>query len=139
MDITINTPAILFPAISLIILAYTNRFLALSNRVRSLHEKYNEVEDKKIIQQCVRFVLTLVLLFYIYKGKNTARVVGLILFSFGVLGAIFGISTLDQQLILKVPLIVMIVVYSAALYHFGFSRSYKAFAAYQKGKLVNDH
>ena len=54
MDITINTPAILFPAISLIILAYTNRFLALANRVRLLHEKYQEVEDKKIIHSQIK-------------------------------------------------------------------------------------
>lgn len=49
MDISINTPALLFPAISLIMLAYTNRFLALSNRVRSLHEKYQDHEQKLII------------------------------------------------------------------------------------------
>jgi hypothetical protein len=49
MDITINTPAILFPAISLIMLAYTNRFLALSSRVRSLHDKYQNHEQKHII------------------------------------------------------------------------------------------
>jgi hypothetical protein len=49
MDISINTPALLFPAISLIMLAYTNRFLALSNRVRSLHEKYEGHEQKHII------------------------------------------------------------------------------------------
>ncbi|MEN9685034.1 MAG: hypothetical protein RLZZ28_820 [Bacteroidota bacterium] len=49
MDITINTPALLFPAISLIMLAYTNRFLALSNRVRSLHDKYQNHEQKHII------------------------------------------------------------------------------------------
>ncbi len=48
MDITINTPALLFPAISLIMLAYTNRFLALANRVRSLHDKYKN-DDKKLI------------------------------------------------------------------------------------------
>ena len=40
MDITINTPALLFPAISLIMLAYTNRFLALSSVVRNLHDRY---------------------------------------------------------------------------------------------------
>ncbi|MBA4140560.1 MAG: DUF2721 domain-containing protein, partial [Segetibacter sp.] len=40
MDITINTPALFFPAISLIMLAYTNRFLALASRVRDLHAKY---------------------------------------------------------------------------------------------------
>jgi hypothetical protein len=49
MDITINTPALLFPAISLIMLAYTNRFLALSNRVRSLHDKYQDNEHRHII------------------------------------------------------------------------------------------
>jgi hypothetical protein len=46
MDITINTPALLFPAISLIMLAYTNRYLALANRVRSLHDKYENHEKK---------------------------------------------------------------------------------------------
>ncbi|OIR08363.1 hypothetical protein GALL_95310 [mine drainage metagenome] len=49
MDISINTPAVLFPAISLVMLAYTNRFLALSNRVRSLHEKYQSQEQKHLI------------------------------------------------------------------------------------------
>lgn len=49
MDISINTPALLFPAISLIMLAYTNRFLALSSRVRSLHDKYQNHEQKHII------------------------------------------------------------------------------------------
>jgi uncharacterized membrane protein len=36
----INTPALLFPAISLIMLAFTNRFLALANVVRALHDRY---------------------------------------------------------------------------------------------------
>ncbi|MCU0322409.1 MAG: DUF2721 domain-containing protein [Chitinophagaceae bacterium] len=49
MEISINTPALLFPAISLVMLAYTNRFLALSNRVRSLHDKYENHEQKHII------------------------------------------------------------------------------------------
>jgi len=49
MDITFTTPALLFPAISLVMLAYTNRFLALGNRVRSLHEKYHDHQQKHII------------------------------------------------------------------------------------------
>ncbi len=48
MDISINTPALLFPAISLIMLAYTNRFLSLSNRIRNLHERYN-LESKTLV------------------------------------------------------------------------------------------
>jgi hypothetical protein len=49
MEISINTPALLFPAISLIMLAYTNRFLALSNRIRSLHDKYDKEHKEKHI------------------------------------------------------------------------------------------
>ncbi|NCW12260.1 MAG: DUF2721 domain-containing protein [Chitinophagia bacterium] len=49
MELSVNIPALLFPAISLIMLAYTNRFLALSNRVRMLHEKYQLIEQKHII------------------------------------------------------------------------------------------
>ena len=45
MSITINTPALLFPAISLIMLAYTNRFLALSSVIRNLHDKYRKNES----------------------------------------------------------------------------------------------
>jgi hypothetical protein len=49
MEISFNTPALLFPAISLILLAYTNRFLALSSRVRNLHDKYQNQEQKHLI------------------------------------------------------------------------------------------
>ena len=49
MELSVNIPALLFPAISLIMLAYTNRFLALSNRVRVLHEKYQSQEQRHII------------------------------------------------------------------------------------------
>ena len=47
MDININTPALLFPAISLIMLAYTNRFLALASVVRNLHDRYHNLDDTK--------------------------------------------------------------------------------------------
>lgn len=49
MDITINTPALFFPAISLVMLAYTNRFLALASVVRNLHNQYNEGDKKEKI------------------------------------------------------------------------------------------
>jgi hypothetical protein len=42
MQISINTPALLFPAITLLMLAYTNRFLALSTLIRNLHGKYKQ-------------------------------------------------------------------------------------------------
>ena len=49
MELSVNIPALLFPAISLIMLAYTNRFLALSNRVRALHDKYQQEENRLVI------------------------------------------------------------------------------------------
>jgi hypothetical protein len=49
MDITFNTPALLFPALSLVLLAYTNRFLALANVVRTLHNQYEKKENKVLI------------------------------------------------------------------------------------------
>jgi hypothetical protein len=40
MDINLATPALLFPAVSLLLLAYTNRFLALAAVIRGLHASY---------------------------------------------------------------------------------------------------
>ena len=37
MTLEVSTPALLFPAISLLFLSYTNRFLHLSALIRSLH------------------------------------------------------------------------------------------------------
>ena len=36
-NMTLTTPALLFPAISLLLLAYTNRFLTLAQVIRQLH------------------------------------------------------------------------------------------------------
>ena len=40
MEINLTTPALLFPAISLLLLAYTNRFLTLAALIRDLHARY---------------------------------------------------------------------------------------------------
>lgn len=50
-QLTLTTPALLFSAISLIMLAYTNRFLAYAAVVRNLHDKYSEKRDKRIKAQ----------------------------------------------------------------------------------------
>ncbi|MDR9425539.1 MAG: DUF2721 domain-containing protein [Marinobacter sp.] len=48
MDLT--TPALLFPAISLLLLAYTNRFLVLAQLIRKLKEMDSE-EDHALIER----------------------------------------------------------------------------------------
>ena len=51
MEINLTTPALLFPAISLLLLAYTNRFLALATLIRSLHSRYQTERDERILAQ----------------------------------------------------------------------------------------
>lgn len=51
MELSLNVPAFIFPTISLLMLAYTNRFLAVANLIRSLHAKYQESPDQKLVDQ----------------------------------------------------------------------------------------
>lgn len=50
-QLTLTTPALLFSAISLLLLAYTNRFLAYATVVRNLHARYKENPDGIIVGQ----------------------------------------------------------------------------------------
>ncbi|MDO5430269.1 DUF2721 domain-containing protein [Parabacteroides sp.] len=49
LDLT--TPSLLFSAISLILLAYTNRFLSYASVVRALKEKHQQTHNPKDIAQ----------------------------------------------------------------------------------------
>lgn len=51
MHIEASTPSILFPAISLLLLAFTNRFLALASLVRTLHDRYKAEPDPVVLAQ----------------------------------------------------------------------------------------
>lgn len=51
MKIDLTTPALFFSAISLLMLAFTNRFLALANLVRALHSQYKEKPSDIILGQ----------------------------------------------------------------------------------------
>lgn len=90
MTLSINTPALLFPAISLIMLAYTNRFLSLATLVRNLHSKYlNDDKNSIIIPQQIKnlrtrlkliknmqafgvlsFISCIVCMYFIYIGRD---------------------------------------------------------------------
>ncbi|WP_027878820.1 MULTISPECIES: DUF2721 domain-containing protein [Mesoflavibacter] len=50
-QLTLTTPALLFSAISLIMLAYTNRFLAYASVVRNLKEKFLQQQDEALLLQ----------------------------------------------------------------------------------------
>jgi hypothetical protein len=50
-EITLTTPALLFSAISLIMLAYTNRFLSYATLIRTLHEKFKVNPNEVLLGQ----------------------------------------------------------------------------------------
>ncbi len=50
-ELTLATPALLFSAISLILLAYTNRFLAYASVVRNLHASFKENPNNILLGQ----------------------------------------------------------------------------------------
>lgn len=50
-EITFTTPALLFPAISLLLVAYTNRFNVISTRIRSMSAAYKTVPDDALMAQ----------------------------------------------------------------------------------------
>ena len=47
----LTTPALLFPTISLLLLAYTNRFLTIAAIIRNLYDKYNENRNENLLKQ----------------------------------------------------------------------------------------
>ena len=64
MTLTIETPALLFSATSLILLAYTNRFLTIAQIIRNLKKNYDEKENKVILLEIKNLNLRLTLIRY---------------------------------------------------------------------------
>lgn len=51
MTLEVSTPALLFPAISLLFLSFTNRFLHLAALIRQLHRDWLEKQDATLMAQ----------------------------------------------------------------------------------------
>lgn len=51
MELNIQTPALLFPAVSLLMLAYTNKFLAIANLIRNLVSDYEKNQSTGHLKQ----------------------------------------------------------------------------------------
>jgi hypothetical protein len=74
-QLTLTTPALLFSAISLIMLAYTNRFLAYAAVIRSLHDKYLQKNDEILIKQIKNIKQRL----YLTRSMQIAGITSLLL------------------------------------------------------------
>ncbi len=127
MEISINTPALLFPAITLLMLAYTNKFLAMASLIRNLHNQYSkEKENASILRAQIKnlklrlnlikymqglgvmsFFFCVLCMTFIFLGNQTYT---LIIFGFSLLSLLISlglslyeifISTYALQLELK--------------------------------------
>jgi hypothetical protein len=87
------------------------------------------VESKKLFQQIIRFCLTVLIMYFIFKGQKWAVTVFTILFS---IAAVIGLFSLfgSMTFLAKTPILVMTIVYGLAIYHLNFSKSFKAYFHY---------
>ncbi|MGJ8638920.1 MAG: DUF2721 domain-containing protein [Opitutaceae bacterium] len=98
MELTLTTPSILFPAVSLLLLAYTNRYLAIAGIIRALHARYQQDSSSVVRRQIDNLSLRLKWI----RSMQAYGVVSLIVcissivaifFEFHVVGAVFfGLS-----------------------------------------------
>ncbi|RYY19774.1 MAG: DUF2721 domain-containing protein [Chitinophagaceae bacterium] len=106
MELSITTPALLFPAISLMMLAYTNRFLALASLIRNLHAQYKKEPAEKHLVQQIRNLRTRIRLIRSMQG-------------FGVLSFLFCIICMFT--IFNRWETVSYIIFAASLLSFGIS------------------
>lgn len=94
MDITITTPALLFPAVAFLLVAYTSRFLAINARIRNLYDRYQEKSDEVIIVQ----IMTLKKRVILIRNMQACGVGGLFLCVFCMLVLFAGWQTIGKLL-----------------------------------------
>lgn len=112
MQLEISTPALLFPAITLLLLAFTNRFLAIATLIRNLHGKHKQNPDEAMVLAQIKnlrqrlnmirwmqafgiisFLFTVICMFLLFQRMNVSA------------NFVFGASLLSLLLSLIVSLI----------------------------------
>ncbi len=111
MNFDITTPALLFSAISLWMLAFTNRFLAVASLVRQFVALYTEKHDSGIYQQLANFRVRLQLIKY-------TQFFGTLSFLFCVvcMFIFFAGNTLAAEIVFAVSLITLMISLILSLY-----------------------
>ncbi|MBU0935376.1 MAG: DUF2721 domain-containing protein [Spirochaetes bacterium] len=102
MEFNLSTPALLFSAISLLLLAYTNRFLAIAALIRQFIKLYEEKPEDKILRQINHFKLRLRLI----KFTQIFGVLSFIICVFCMFLIMLG-QLLFSELVFSVSLLVL--------------------------------
>jgi len=64
MELGIGTPALLFSTVSLLMIAFTNRFMSMASLIRGLHEKFQQNPAESILKQIQNLRLRMSLIQY---------------------------------------------------------------------------
>ena len=107
----ISTPALLFPAISLLMLAYTNRFLVIAQLIRSLYKQNAENPDLDIKKQILHLRLRILVI-------RRMQVAGIASFIFCVLTMIglFLEWTATADILFAISLVLLLLSLCFSLY-----------------------
>lgn len=104
MDINISTPALLFPAISLLLLAFTNRFLTLATIIRGLHDRYTDHPQENLLNQIANLRYRV----YLIRNMQIFGVVSLLFCVFSMF-ALFAGWLIPGQWLFATALILMMI------------------------------
>ncbi|MCC5852496.1 MAG: DUF2721 domain-containing protein [Alkalimonas sp.] len=108
---TLTTPALLFPAISLLLLAYTNRFLVLAQLIRELNER----EGEKVRQLVLRQIANLKKRIGLIRAMQAYGVLSFLLCTLSMF-CLFMAWELAGQLTFAASLIALLVSLALSLY-----------------------
>lgn len=89
MDLPVSTYALLFPAVSLLFLSYTNRFLHLSALIRKLHSDWLTSREELLFSQITNLRRRLILI----RWMQLIGAISLLLSILGMLAKIFAFPT----------------------------------------------
>jgi len=103
MNIDLTTPALLFSTISLLLLAYTNRFLALATVIRTLHREYQKTADPVAAAQIANLRRRVNLI----RDMQTLGVASLLLCTV-CMGLLFAGMALLGKVIFAISLLLMV-------------------------------
>jgi uncharacterized membrane protein YccF (DUF307 family) len=104
MDFSLTTPALLFPTVSLLLLAYTNRFLTIATIIRNLHNQYHKSQDKTLLPQIDNLRHRV----YLIKNMQIFGVLSLLLCVISMF-ALFAGWVMISQWLFAIALILMII------------------------------
>ena len=117
MEITLTTPAILFSTVSLLYVAYTTRFVAISNLIRTLKTRFELDHEQQVLQQIanlrtrvllirnmqlagiISLILSSISMVFIYIGNQNA---GFIIFGLSLLFLIYSMLLAAREIWISV-------------------------------------